>query len=77
MNVNVKKLPLIWNADSEQAVVDVIYKSAVRTPMMIEMQKPDIVEKIHRDIIASAKAYRNGDSVGIPMPVIVVSAEKP
>jgi ubiquinone/menaquinone biosynthesis C-methylase UbiE len=75
-NSSTQILPLKWQADTPQAVVDVIYKSAVRTPMIIELQQPEIREEIHNYIFRKAENYSRNGVIELAFPAILVSAKK-
>ncbi|MDR3472647.1 MAG: hypothetical protein P4M09_13330 [Devosia sp.] len=73
----VSVLPLQWRAPSAGAVLDAIYKSTVRTAMLLEHQAPEARERIHQAILADAAKHAQGDAFIIGWPAVLVSARKP
>jgi SAM-dependent methyltransferase len=64
----------IWNGESGQDLLDMIYKSIVRAPMMIEAQSPSARDAIKRDIVAKAEAMRTDGVITMRWPYSLVSA---
>lgn len=75
-NPSTQILPLVWKTDSPQSVVDAIYKSAVRTPMIIERQQSEIRERIHNHIIENVEKNRKNDSIELAFPAILATGDK-
>ena len=73
----VKHAHPIWQATSGQQVLDMVYKSAVRTPALLELQSPDAREKIHKQIIEGAETYKVGATYNIAWPAVVAWGVKP
>lgn len=64
----------IWNGKSGQDLLDMINKSIVRAPMMIEAQSPSARDAIKRDIVAKAEAMRTDGIITMRWPYSLVSA---
>ena len=75
-NVSTQILNLVWQTDTPQSVVDAIYESAVRTPMIIERQTLEIREKIHNHIIENVEKRRRNSIIELAFPAVLVTAEK-
>ncbi|PCJ84850.1 MAG: hypothetical protein COA54_12630, partial [Thiotrichaceae bacterium] len=60
---------------SGQELLDTIYKSTVRTAMLLEAQDAAPLEKIHSEIIASVTASK--DPINLPWPALLAVARKP
>jgi SAM-dependent methyltransferase len=69
-----QRLDLSWKTGSGQDVLDLLYKSVVRTPMMLERQTEEARQKIHEAIINGAEKYRRGPESDIAFPALLVTA---
>jgi SAM-dependent methyltransferase len=49
--IAVAELPLVWALTSPQPLLDMIYKSTVRTAMLLELQPAEAGAKIHQAIV--------------------------
>jgi ubiquinone/menaquinone biosynthesis C-methylase UbiE len=76
-DTNVKEIAPIWRATSGQQIFDVIYKSSVRIAAIMELQSPEALEEIHKDILKGAEAYTKGDIYNIAWPAVIASGSKP
>lgn len=74
-DINIDQLTLQWQPNSGQALLDIIYKSTVRTAMLLEAQKTTSREKIHSDIVAAVEA--SDDKINVPWPAVIAVATKP
>ena len=66
----------IWTGESGQNLLDMIYKSIVRAPMMIEAQSPSARDAIKRDIVDKSEAMRAGGKISMRWPYLLVSATR-
>lgn len=73
----VKEVDLIWRPASEDDFLDMIYKSTVRTRMVIERQSEEIRERINRDVQGGAAEFRKGDVYEVVWPAVIASALRP
>jgi ubiquinone/menaquinone biosynthesis C-methylase UbiE len=67
----------VWRGSDGQAVLDLIYKGVVRTPMLIDAQPAAAAERIRAAIATGAEDYRTGDVIELRWPYLLVSATKP
>jgi len=67
----------VWNGPDGQAVLDLIYKGIVRTPMLIDAQPATAAERIRAAIVKGAEAYRKGVMIELSWPYLMVTATKP
>jgi SAM-dependent methyltransferase len=67
----------VWNGPDGQAVLDLIYKGIVRTPMLIDAQPAAAAERIRAAIVKGAEAYRKGVMIELSWPYLLVTAIKP
>jgi SAM-dependent methyltransferase len=67
----------VWNGPDGQAVLDLIYKGIVRTPMLIDAQPAAAAERIRAAIVKGAEAYRKGALIELSWPYLLVTAIKP
>ena len=72
----VSVLPLTWRTDNAQNVLNLIYKGAVRTPMVLAAQTALAREAIHQAIIEESEKLRNGSTIEIKFPASMASARK-
>ena len=70
----VSTIPLTWYGKTPQDLLDLIYKSTVRTPMLLEAQTPEARERIHEAIREGAEKYRGEEGIAIPIPAVVATA---
>lgn len=72
----IKIISLKWRAEEPEDILDLIYKSVVRTPMLIEAQASDARESIHRSIIEGSERFRKGNAIEFRFPALMATAEK-
>lgn len=76
--VVVDEIPLAWRGETTKAALDMIYKSTVRTARLLELQTAEARERIDRAIMDGMAGYgSNGDGCSIPIPAVLVAAQKP
>jgi ubiquinone/menaquinone biosynthesis C-methylase UbiE len=75
-NPKVTALPLMWSAAKADDVLNLIYKGAVRTPMVLEAQTAQAREAIHRAILEGSEAFRKGNVIEFRFPASMASATK-
>lgn len=69
-------LDLSWQAASGDEIIEMIYKSIVRTPIMFERQSAEARERIHRSIVENAERYREGDVLKLGFPAALITATR-
>lgn len=73
--IAIDELTLHWQPNSGQELLDTIYKSTVRTAMLLEAQEEANREKIHSEIIACVAESK--DPIDLPWPAVIAVARKP
>jgi SAM-dependent methyltransferase len=68
------RLDLEWKAREPRDILDLIYKSVVRTPMILLAQTERAREQIHSAITTGAEAYREGDAIRLDFPAVLATA---
>jgi SAM-dependent methyltransferase len=66
----------VWIGSNGQAVLDLIYKGVVRTPILIDAQPVAAAERVRRAIVDGAEAYRKGAVIELSWPYLLVTATK-
>lgn len=74
-DISISELTLHWQPNSGQALLDTIYKSTVRTAMLLEAQTEEDREKIHSEIIASVEEPKN--PIDLSWSAVIAVARKP
>ncbi len=75
--ITVTEIPIVWRCASPHDAVEVIYKSTVRTAMLLERQTPEARERIHQAIIEGAARFRQDGGYAMNFPAVLVAARKP
>ena len=75
-NPNTTRLELQWVANSPYKIIELIYKSIVRTPMILNAQTPEARERIHAAIIEGAEEFQTGSKVIMAFPAMMTTAIK-
>lgn len=76
-HVAIAQLPLVWKLDSQADVFEAFYRGSARTGGLLRAQPPTALRKVREAIEKRAAAYaRAGGRLEIPMPALVVSAQK-
>lgn len=63
-----------WYGNTGQDLLDLIMKSIVRAPMLIEAQTPDAQRAIKDDIVKNAQALKQGGKITMDWPYMLVVA---
>jgi SAM-dependent methyltransferase len=74
--VAVDRLDIEWTSDRAEALLELIYGSAVRAAMLIEAQDPTRRAKIHDAIVLASRAKSRGGAIVIRRPTVMASGEK-
>lgn len=75
--ITVTEIPLVWRCATAQDAVEVIYKSTVRTAMLLEQQTAQERERIQKVIIDGAARFREGRGYALAFPAVLVAGHKP
>jgi SAM-dependent methyltransferase len=65
-----------WHGASGQQLLDLVYKSIVRAPMLIEAQAPEARAAIKTELRERVEARRSGGRIAMRWPYALVSATK-
>lgn len=76
-NPEVTRLELVWTTNHPDEIIELIYKSIVRAPMVLEAQTPEARERIHEAIITGAEEFRLGSKIEMAFPAMMTIATKP
>lgn len=76
-SIRTKLLPLKWRGPSPEALLEMVYKSVVRMPMVLEAQTESARERIHAAVIEGVTAHRDDSGIAIAFPAMLVSATRP
>ena len=71
-----REVPATWTGENGQEVLDIVYRSSVRTPMMIEAQLPAARDAIRSQIVERSEAMRREGVISMGWPFAVVSAKR-
>jgi SAM-dependent methyltransferase len=77
VDASVVELALKWRAPSVEATLDCIYKSTVRTSMVLERQAPAARDRIHEAIHDSAERFAQDGAYEIAWLAVLAAARKP
>jgi SAM-dependent methyltransferase len=69
-------LPLKWQTSDAHDVLDLIYKSIVRVPMLLMAQTDAARESIHQAIFVGSEKYRQSDALIFAFPALMVTAAR-
>jgi SAM-dependent methyltransferase len=69
-----KILDLEWQTNDPRDILELIYKSIVRIPMILLAQTDDARERIHGAIIHGAEAYRMHGKIRFRFPAVLATA---
>ena len=67
-------LQLIWRTEDPQAILELIYKSIVRMPMLLRAQTEEARAHIHKAIISGAEHYRTRGVIHLRFPAVLATA---
>jgi ubiquinone/menaquinone biosynthesis C-methylase UbiE len=68
-------IPLKWQTENPKDILELIYKSVVRTPMILQAQTEEARERIHGAIISGAEAYRTDGAIRFGFPAVLATAK--
>ena len=71
------RLDLEWSGEKPEDVLEMIYKSIVRAPMVLERQTPEVKEVIHAEILEKAAEHRRDGKIRLAFPAALFTATKP
>ncbi len=65
-----------WSGRDGRTLLDLLYRSIVRAPILIERQTPEARERVKASIVERAEGFRRGDRIEIRFPYLLVSATR-
>ncbi len=71
------ELPVELRCGDPRYVLDIIYKSIVRTRGLLEAQPPEAREKIEQAILEGAESHRKDGEIVLTLPALMASGRKP
>jgi hypothetical protein len=72
----ISRLELKWTANRPEEIIELIYKSIVRAPMVLEAQTPEARDRIHNALVTGAEAYRTENRIEMAFPAMMTVAMK-
>ena len=66
----------LWRTRDAATLLDLIFKSLVRAPMLIEHQEPEAREQVKADIVRRAESCRSGGLVTLRFPYLLMTATR-
>jgi hypothetical protein len=76
VELSVREEPLVWQFTSPEAVLDMLYKSTVRTAMLLGHQAPEARERIHRAILDGAAQFAKDGTYTLAFPAVMAAGGK-
>jgi SAM-dependent methyltransferase len=73
----VTDIPVIWHPAEVDMVLAFVEKCAVRGRMLIELQTPEVRERIYNALRDGARQFEQNGRLEIPWPAVLVTARKP
>jgi hypothetical protein len=67
----------LWTGRDGEELLELLYRSIVRAPLLIEAQASGARERIKASIVERAEALRRGDRVELRFPYALVTATRP
>ena len=77
MRPHVQLLPLIWRLPSADALFQAALCGGVRTSAALQAQTPEALAAIRGAVHESLQSYADGQTIALPMTVMLASASKP
>jgi hypothetical protein len=74
---DVRKLPLVWRLPSGDALFEAALHGGVRTSAALQAQTPPALAAIRGAVLSAIQAYADGETIAVPMPVVLASGTKP
>jgi len=65
-----------WHGADAQQLLDLVYKSIVRAPMLIEAQAPEARRAVQEDLRARVEARRSNGRISLRWPFVLVVATR-
>jgi hypothetical protein len=76
VRTTIDRLPLVWRLPSADALFEAALHGGVRTSAALQAQTPEALAAIRGAVRNALAAHADGDSVVIPMTVVLASGVK-
>lgn len=76
-NIHTAVVLQTWKLNTGADLFHTMRRAAVRTAALLNLQSPDALAKIEREISEGAERYRTERGIELPMPAILTSAIRP
>jgi SAM-dependent methyltransferase len=76
-NIHTSVVPQTWKLNNGVDLFHTMRRAAVRTAALLNLQSPEALDKIEREIEHRAERYRTSAEIELPMPAILTSAMRP
>ena len=76
IGVETREHPLVFEMPSARFVLDLIYKSSVRSAMLMQLQSPEARARIEQALVEGTAALAAGGTIRFACPAIVARGEK-
>ena len=76
VDIQVVTLPLVWRLPSAGALFAAALRGGVRTSAALQAQTPDALAAIRRAVHEELQRYVDGDSIALPMSVVLASGQR-
>jgi SAM-dependent methyltransferase len=76
-NIRTAVVPQVWKLKAGVELFHTMRRAAVRTAALLNMQSPEALVKIEREISERAERYRTPGGIELPMPAVLTSATRP
>ncbi|HET9131536.1 MAG TPA: hypothetical protein VFO86_11335, partial [Terriglobia bacterium] len=76
-NIHTSVVPQIWRLGTGVDLFHTMRRAAVRTAALLNLQSPEALAKIEREISDGTERYRTERGIELPMPAVLTSAIKP
>lgn len=73
----VSPLPLSWHGQQPEDVLELLYKSTVRVPMVLNVQPDEVKARIHQAILEGAEHYRTAAGISVKFLAKLMVTHKP
>ncbi len=76
VDVDVRKLPIVWQLPSAEVLFEAALHGGVRTSAALQAQTPQALDAIRLAVVDEAERYRGIDGIALPMGVVLARGTK-
>jgi ubiquinone/menaquinone biosynthesis C-methylase UbiE len=76
-DVHAREHDLVYEMPTPRHALDMIYRSAVRSALLLQLQTPEARERIEEALMAGAMKFKRGDVLRFAFPAVVAAGAKP